>query len=326
MAPQYNAQTTASELVAEFANNIKGKVVLTTGVSPDSLGAAFVEAVARASPALLILAGRNTVKTNETASVLTKLYPDVQTRTLQLDLGSTQAVREAAATVHSWADVPKIDVLINNAGIMAVEYGLSPDGVEKQFATNHLGHFLLTNLLMGKILASNTPRIVNVSSDGHRFSHIRFDDYNFDNSKTYNKWIAYGQSKTANMLTAVSLADKLAGKGLLAFSLHPGVISTNLAGHIDWVADVAELRAVDKALGNKEGWSEFNYKSQDQGVATTVFAAFSPALEAHNGAYLQDSHIADPWTETVKPWATSRIEAERLWKLSEKLAGEEFRY
>lgn len=180
MAPQYNDQTTASELVAQYADIIKGKVVLTTGVSPGSLGAAFVGAVAEAAPALLILAGRNVAKTNETARRLAESHPHVPTRTLQLDLGSLQAVRDAAATVHSWADVPVIDVLVNNAGIMAVEYGLSPDGVERQFATNHLGHFLLTNLLMDKILASNTPRIVSVSSDGHRFSHIRFDDYNFD--------------------------------------------------------------------------------------------------------------------------------------------------
>jgi len=326
MAPQYNSQTTASELVAEFADSIKGKTLLVTGVSPSGLGAAFVEAIAKAAPGLLILAGRSTTKTEETATAITGLYPDVQTRVLQLDLGSIQAVRDAAETVHSWTDVPAIDILVNNAGIMAVEYALSRDGVEAHFATNHLGHFLLTNLLMDKILASNAPRVVNVSSDGHRLSHIRFDDYNFDGGKTYNKWTAYGQSKTANILTAASLASKLAAKGLLAFSLHPGVISTNLSSHIDWTDDIQLLKTSDRAMGNKEGWSEFEFKSPDQGVATTVFAAFSPDLNAHNGAYLQDSHVADPWTETVKPWATSPVEAERLWKLSEKLVGQKFDY
>ena len=258
--PQYNAQTTGSELVAEFTSNIKGKVVLTTGVSPGSLGATFVETIAQAAPALLILAGRNTAKIDETADALAKLCPNVQTRTLQLDLGSLRAVRDAAATVRSWADVPAIDVLVNNAGIMAVEYGLSPDGVERQFATNHLGHFLFTNLLMDKIMVSGSPRIANVSSSGHRFGHVRFDDYNFDVSstasstiirvadletqggKTYNRWTAYGQSKTAIMLTAISLAEKLGKKGLLAFSLHPGGIYTNLGSHIDWTAELEEIR------------------------------------------------------------------------------------
>jgi NAD(P)-dependent dehydrogenase (short-subunit alcohol dehydrogenase family) len=180
IAPQYNSQTTASELVAELASEIRGKTILITGVSPGGLGAAFVTAIAKVAPALLILAGRSVVRTGETADAITRLYPNVQTRVLDLDLTSLQAVRDAAATVHSWADVPTIDVLVNNAGIMAVEYALSPDGIEQHFATNHLGHFLLTNLLMGKILASTAPRVVNLSSDGHRFSHVRFDDYNFD--------------------------------------------------------------------------------------------------------------------------------------------------
>jgi NAD(P)-dependent dehydrogenase (short-subunit alcohol dehydrogenase family) len=180
MSPQYNAQTTASELVAEFASSIKAKTILITGVSPGGLGAVFATAVAKASPGLLILAGRSVARAAETANAIAELYPNVQTRTLHLDLGSLQGVRDAAATVHAWDDVPAIDVLVNNAGIMAVDYGLSPDGVELQFATNHLGHYLLTNLLMNKILAAEAPRVVCLSSDGHRFGHLRFDDYNFD--------------------------------------------------------------------------------------------------------------------------------------------------
>ncbi|KAK0749424.1 hypothetical protein B0T18DRAFT_321415 [Schizothecium vesticola] len=327
MSPQYNAQTTASELVAEFASSIKGKTILITGVSPGGLGAVFATAVAKASPGLLIFAGRSVARAAETANAIAKLYPNVQTRALHLDLGSLQAVRDAAATVHAWDDIPAIDVLVNNAGIMAVDYGLSPDGVELQFATNHLGHYLLTNLLMNKILAAEAPRVVCLSSDGHRFGHVRFDDYNFDGGKTYNKWTAYGQSKTANMLMAVSLATKLGPKGLLAFSVHPGVIATNLARDIAGEDDLELLKATDKSLGNKEGWrTGVEFKSQDQGAATTVFAAFSHDLKAHNGAYLKDSHVADPWTETVKPWATSPVEAERLWKLSEKLVDQEFDY
>ncbi|KAK0623785.1 putative short-chain dehydrogenase [Immersiella caudata] len=322
----YNSKTTASELASDFTPSITGKTILITGVSPSGIGAATSAAIAKASPALIILAGRNPSKVSTTAADVARPYPNVPTKTLKLDLGSLQSVRDAASEVDSWADVPVIDVLINNAGIMAVEYGLSPEGVETHFATNHLGHFLLTNLLMGKLLKAEAPRVVNVSSDGHRMGAVRFDDYNFDGGKTYNRWVAYGQSKTANMLFAVSLASKVAAKGLVALSVHPGVIATNLADHLDGNEDFAELKALDQAQGNKEGWAEFEWKSADQGAATSVFAAFSPELKEHNGAYLQDCHIADPWTETVKSWATSPIEAERLWRLSEKLVGQEFPY
>lgn len=180
MSVAHDAQTTATELVGELASEIKGKVVLTTGVSPKGLGAIFVEAIARAQPALLILAGRNPAKATQTAEAVKAIDPSVQTRILELDVGSLAAVRSAADVVKSWADVPSIDVLVNNAGIMAVDFKLSPDGYESQFATNHLGPFLFTNLIIDKILASKSPRIVNVSSDGHRLNPIRWDDYNFE--------------------------------------------------------------------------------------------------------------------------------------------------
>ncbi|KAI1389960.1 NAD(P)-binding protein [Hypoxylon trugodes] len=325
MASQYGAETSVDELVKDFASEIKGKVILTTGVSPKGLGATFVESVAKAEPALLILAGRKPEKTRETADTIASAYPNVKTRVLQLDLGSFAAVREAAATVNSWSDVPHIDALVNNAGIMAVGYSLTSDGIESQLATNHLAHFLFTNLIINKLLASKAPRIVSVSSDGHRLNPIRWDDYNFDGGKTYNRWFAYGQSKTANILFGVSIAQKFGSK-LRAYSLHPGVIQTNLDRDVDWAVDGQGLKSADQLLGNAEGWSEFKWKSPQQGAATHAFAAFSPSLNSHNGAYLQDCQIADPWVHTVKPWATSAVEAEKLWKLSEKLVGQEFNY
>lgn len=179
MAPSRNASTTAGELTEELAHEINGKVILTTGVSPDSLGATFVETIAGGQPALLILAGRNNAKIQRAADAITAKHPQAKVRLLQLDLGSLAAVRKSAAEVNSWDDVPHIDVLVNNAGIMAAKFALSPDGFESQLATNHLGHFLFTNLILGKILASKSPRVVNVSSDGHRLSPIRWGDYNF---------------------------------------------------------------------------------------------------------------------------------------------------
>ncbi|KAL6899932.1 hypothetical protein GGI43DRAFT_427645 [Trichoderma evansii] len=324
---EYDTNTTGDDLLKDLSGEIKDKVILTTGVSPGTLGGFFVETIAKAQPSTLILAGRSEERTRKTASVIQAAYPNIKVYTLHLNLSSLAAVREAAATVYSWQHTPVIDVIVNNAGLMATDFSLTVDGYETQLASNHLGHFLFTNLVMQKLLASKSPRVVNVSSDGHRLSPIRWADHNFSNGETYNRWRAYGQSKTANMLMAISLAEKLGPKhGLTAFSLHPGVISTSLGAHLDFSVEIAELAAVDKSLGNAEGWADFKWKTPERGVATHIYAAFEPSLKERNGAYLENSHVADPYTDTVKPWATSSIEADRLWKLSEKLVGQEFQY
>jgi len=169
-----------SDLVKKYSADIAGKVILTTGVSPGGLGGHFVEAIAAADPALLILAGRSPAKTQATADRLKELYPSVPIRTLQLDLESLAAVRAAADTVNGWDSVERIDVVVNNAGIMAVPYAATTDGYERQFATNHLGPFLFTNLIMGKLLASKAPRVVMVTSLGHTLHPIRWGDIHFD--------------------------------------------------------------------------------------------------------------------------------------------------
>lgn len=180
MAQTYSPTSTANELANDLASQINGKVVLTTGVSPSTLGSSFVQLIATAQPKLLILAGRNTTKLEKVASTISAAHPRVQIRLLELDLFSLAAVRDSAAKVNAWDDVPHIDILVNNAGVMATEFKLSPEGVESQFATNHLGHFLFANLVMDKILAASEPRIVNVSSDGHRLSPMRWGDHNFE--------------------------------------------------------------------------------------------------------------------------------------------------
>lgn len=185
MSAQYDNQTTADALVKDLSSEIAGKVILTTGASPGGLGAFFNAYIAPAKPKLLILAGRSLAKIQETAEALSKDNPDVQTRSLELDLESLEKVREAAATVNSWYDVPRIDVLVNNAGIMACEYAKTVDGFERQFATSHVGPFLFTNLIMDKILTSKSPRVVNVSSNGHRLSAIRWPDVGFSVSFSF---------------------------------------------------------------------------------------------------------------------------------------------
>ena len=179
MAKQYDTHTTADMVVRDMTGEIANKIILTTGVSPGGLGAFFNQQIAHAKPALLILAGRNPAKNQETAEAISEVCPDVPVRTLRLDLESLTQVREAAAIVNGWSDVPHINVLVNNAGIMACDYAKTEDGFERQFATSHVGPFLFTNLIMGKILASESPRVVNVSSDGHRLSQIRWPDIGF---------------------------------------------------------------------------------------------------------------------------------------------------
>jgi hypothetical protein len=179
MPSRYTAESTASELVDDYANQVKGKVFLITGVSPGGIGAVFAEKIAKAEPSLLILAGRNSSKVQQTADSITSSNKSVKARVLNLDLSSLAKARTAAEEVNGWSDVPNIDVLVNNAGIMATEYGKTVDGYETQFGTNHLAPFLFTNMIMGKLLASSAPRVVNVSSDGHRLSWVRFDDHGY---------------------------------------------------------------------------------------------------------------------------------------------------
>jgi NAD(P)-dependent dehydrogenase (short-subunit alcohol dehydrogenase family) len=251
---------------------------------------------------------------------------------LQLDLSSLRIVRDAAAAVNSWDDVPKIDILINNAALMGWSFELSEDGIEKQFATNHIGAFLFTNLILPKIVAAK-GRIVNVSSAGHRFSPVRFEDWNFNDGKEYNPQAAYGQSKTANMLYAVSLAEKLKNKGVTAFSLHPGRILTNMGRHlpVEVLRQMGLVVNEDGSVDTKN--SHLKFKTHSQGSATTLVAALDSGIAERSGEYLSDCQIDHEKVDsalaaergTIKEeYALDRKNAEKLWELSERLVGEKF--
>lgn len=177
--PQPLNSQSARELAKGYSYYIRRRVILITGVSPGSIGAEFLKAIIVEGPAELILAGRNRDAMEETAQTLAGLNSSVRLRLLSLDLMSLDATRKAAEEVMGWIEVPHIDILVNSAGIMAKEWTVSVDGYESQLATNHLGSFLFTNLIMSKILKSEAPRIVMVTSHNHRFSPFRFADYNF---------------------------------------------------------------------------------------------------------------------------------------------------
>lgn len=175
--PKYGFETTAETVASDLAAQIKDKVVLTTGVSPNSLGAAFLTTIAVHQPRLLILAGRSLAKAQETASAIASAAPGVRTRILELDLASQAQVRKAAKEVLEYEE--NVDVVVLNAAGVSFEYETTPDGLERTFGANHIGHFLFVNLVLPKVLASKDGgRVVSVSSEGHRLSHIR-DDLNF---------------------------------------------------------------------------------------------------------------------------------------------------
>ncbi len=232
-----------------------------------------------------------------------------------LDLSSFDGV--AAFADRFLSGGTPLSFLVNNAGIMACPLARNAAGHESQLATNHLGHFLLTGLLAPALLKGAPARVVCLSSTGHRLSPIRFDDLHFER-EPYDKWKAYGQSKTANALFALELDRRLSSAGVRAFSVHPGAIMTGLQKHLP--------REEMDAMGwlKPDGTPIDGFKSPAQGAATSVWAAAEPGLEAHGGAYLEDCGVAAPHAPGAKgffrgfmPHAADPEAARRLWDLSE---------
>ena len=218
-----------------------------------------------------------------------------------------------------------LHILVNNAGIMANPLTRDARGYESQFSTNHLGHFQLAARLWPALQKAEGARVVAVSSRGHTFGGVDFDDPNFER-REYNPYVAYGQSKTANALFAISL-DALGERyGVRAFSVHPGgIVTTNLIRHLP--ADQIKASGYVDDEGRPIIDPERNMKTVEQGAATSVWCATSPSLDGLGGAYCENCNIAAAVPEDskellgVRPWATNPEFAERLWQLSEKLTG-----
>jgi NAD(P)-dependent dehydrogenase (short-subunit alcohol dehydrogenase family) len=221
-------------------------------------------------------------------------------------------VRAFAAEVLDRHD--RIDLLVNNAGVMFTPFDRTDDGFEMQFGTNHVGHFLLTNLLVPALLRGAPARVVNLSSGGHVGSDILWDDPNYE-ERPYDKFESYGQSKTANILFTVELDRRLADQGVRSFAVHPGMIVTDLGRHMT-KDDMRALR--DKAKASPSGGLP-GYKSIEAGAATSVWAATAPELASRGGVYLADCQVTAP-----APWALDTESATRLWELTEDLVGERF--
>ncbi|KAI1397222.1 retinol dehydrogenase 13 [Hypoxylon fuscum] len=321
MSP-FNFHTTSEDLTHALADKIKGRTFLITGTSANGIGAKTATTLAREGPAHIILVSRNKAKVEPVLQEIATVNPNVKAIFVNCELSDFDSVRAAAEQINSDASISRIDVVINNAAVMnPKEYTLDKQGYELSLSSNHLGHFLLTNLIMPKILAAGPgARIVNVTSKGHRLSPFRFDDYNFSNGAAYDGWSAYGQSKSANILFSVELARRLASKGVRSYSVHPGTIyGTSLALHLDFSDDFKSLNEVAMRNTGMEFGTVGEAKTASQGSAPLLAAALDPDFDDRSGGFVEDCQIS-----TARPYAIDPDNARRLWELSEKLVGQKF--
>ena len=309
----FHARSTGAEVLADI--ELAGKTAIVTG-GYSGIGVETTRALA-AKGVTVIVPVRSPEKAAES---LRGIEGDVRTAPLDLaDLGSVRSFAESMVS-----ELSQLDLLINNAGIMACPEARVGPGWESQFGVNHMGHFALTKALMPLLAKTRGARVIALSSTGHKISDIRWDDIQFERSE-YNKWKAYGQAKTANALFANALSRRLRESGGLAFSVHPGGIFTPLQRHLPKEEMVA-LGWIDES-GEPSELAKQGFKTPEQGCSTTLWAATSALLEGKPGVYCENCNIAAP-TEPDSP--TSRYvgvdahvcndeSAERLWKISEEL-------
>ena len=300
--------------------DLTGKTVLVTGAST-GLGEETSRALA-SKGARVILAARNLEKLKTAAAKITESTGNNQLSVLECDLAHFASIRKAATQALELA--PSLDLLINNAGVMACPLTRTAEGHEMQFGTNHLGHFLFTCLLVPALKAAGSARIINLSSGGHKFSAVNLEDWNFETGE-YDKWQAYGRSKTANALFAVGLDTRLKEFGVRAFSVHPGAIATELGRHM---SDDDRKNLVKEG---PRGGPPLVFKSIPEGAATSSWAATTADLDGLGGIYLEDCSIAEPTgaSDPMKgyvPHAVDPEAAEALWTLSEQIVDQQFKF
>ena len=314
----FGFDSTAAEVIDGI--DLSGRHAIVTGAS-SGIGVETARALASAG-ADVTLAVRDTDAGERTAGVIREATGNSSVHVKPLDLADPVSV---TAFADAWTG--PLHILINNAGVMALpSLELTPDGWELQFATNHLGHFALAVGLHDALAAGGNARIVSLSSRGHLRSPVIFDDINFT-SRPYDPWLAYGQSKTANVLFAVRATNHWSADGITANAVHPGgIMETNLSRHMDQ-QQVAQLRAAAATTGTTTqtiNGAPIRFKTIPQGAATSVLVATSPQLEGIGGRYFEDCNEAEivPPGDTsaadsgVAPYALDPDAAERLWALS----------
>lgn len=300
----FGAESTADEVIA--AVDLTGRRAIVTG-GAGGLGRETARALASAG-AEVTIAARNLAAAADAVAEIKRTTGNPKVNAARLDLADLSSVAEF---VKGWTG--PLHILVDNAGVMANPEQHTPEGRELQFATNHLGHFALTVGLFDALRAAGHARVVVVSSVGHVNGPVRFDDLDFTR-EPYDPWLAYAQSKTANILFAVEAAKRWADDGITVNALNPGRIwETNLGRHID----------VPPPAFDPSGKSGVSEKNIAQGAATSVLLAASPLVEGVTGTYFEDCQEAEPFTPGIRrgvaDYALDPDNARRLWDLSVEL-------
>ena len=304
----FHAKSTAKEVVAGV--DLSGKHAIVTG-GYSGIGLETVRALAEAGAQVTVPARRPDVARDALAGIRGVTVAG-------MDLADPASVRRFAEAYA--AATPKLHLLINNAGIMACPLARVGNGWESQFGTNHLGHFALYQGVLPLLRAAGGARVVALSSTGHTLSDVIWEDPNYQ-SRKYDKWEAYGQSKSSNALFALGVDLRERGNGIRAFSVHPGGIFTNLQRHLpDEEMVVLGWKNPDGTLPERV---KASFKTPEQGASTTVWAATSPKLDGKGGVYCEDCDIAKAATpesqryEHARDWISDDARAEKLWAMSD---------
>jgi NAD(P)-dependent dehydrogenase (short-subunit alcohol dehydrogenase family) len=294
----------------------RGRTIVVTGAN-SGIGLEAARTLAGAG-AHVVLACRDPRRAETAAAEIRGAHPGAELEILPLDLASLASVRDFASAFS--ARHPRLDVLVNNAGVMAIPRRTTADGFEMQLGTNHLGHFALTGLLMPRLLAAPAPRVVTLSSTAHRWGWMRFDDLHGE--RRYQRWLAYGQSKLANLLFSYELdrRARAAGRALVAAACHPGYSATNL----QLVGPRMDGSRRMEALMH---WANRVFSQEAKmGALPTLFAATAPAVQG--GDYYGPDRMFETWGHPTKVSSTARshdpASARRLWEVSEELTGGRF--
>ena len=322
MTAPFGATSTTNDVLKGV--DLKGKRVLVTGVSA-GLGVETARALA-AHGAEVVGAARDLAKAERaTTDVRAQAANGGSLVLVELNLASLKSVRGCADALV--ADGRSFDVVIANAGVMRTPFGHTEDGFETQFGTNHLGHFVLVNRIAALIAPGG--RLVNVSSSGHRYSDVDLDDPNFARTP-YDPMVAYGRSKTANILFAVEFDRRRRARGVRATALHPGGIKTELGRHMQ-TDELDKLVAQINAHLAESGQPPFQWKTIPQGAATSVWAGFVASADAVGGHYCENCQVSSvtdglisPVSPGVRPYALDPEHAKALWVKSEEMVGERF--
>jgi NAD(P)-dependent dehydrogenase (short-subunit alcohol dehydrogenase family) len=319
MPRSFGATSTTDEVLQGV--NLSGKRVLVTGVSA-GLGVETARALA-AHGAQVVGAARDLSKAQAaTEQVRAQAADGGSLGLVQLDLASLDSVRRCADGLLA-ASQP-FDLIIANAGVMACPKSKTVDGIETQFGTNHLGHFVLVNRIAS--LLKSGSRLVNLSSAGHRFADVDLEDPNFER-RPYDEFTAYGRSKTANVLFAVEFDRRHKARDVRATAVHPGGIQTELSRYL--TPEVRERLIARINASQPKDAAPFSYKTIPQGAATSVWAACVADAGAIGGRYCEDCHVADIVSTPglfggVRPYALDPQRAQALWQKSEEMVGERF--